>query len=128
MDAGTRVIIIEELATEIIVHCLALEQDLPETLDLRRVSKSFDAIIMKLIWKDPPAGGLRFLLANLEDYDILGVRYHSLIRYDINIYPSFAVSSVRESSVQIRTIGCGSSRLWEASSRCCASTSLPYTL
>ncbi|KIP03887.1 hypothetical protein PHLGIDRAFT_218495 [Phlebiopsis gigantea 11061_1 CR5-6] len=73
MDASTRVIFIEELATEIL-RLLAPQQDLAVTLELRRVNKNFSAIISKLMWNDPPAGGLRMILANLGDYEVLGYR------------------------------------------------------
>ena len=72
MHARTRVIVVEELAAEIIRH-LAVRQELTKTLDLRRVNKTFNTIISKLVWKAPPVGGLRLFLANVGDYDIVGV-------------------------------------------------------
>ena len=72
-SASTRVIIVEELAARV-VHYIYLLQHLTETLALRLVSKSFDKIILKLMWKAPPIGGLRLFLANLGDYEVVGVR------------------------------------------------------
>ena len=41
---------------------------------LQAVNKSWKSVVWSIIWRNPPAGGLRPILAHLGDYDVIKVR------------------------------------------------------
>lgn len=46
---------------------------------LRAVNKAWKDVVWSIMWRNPPGGGLRLILAQLGDYDVVKVRLPIII-------------------------------------------------